>query len=408
MGWRCNGLALVAIVAAASTTGACRRRSEKASGTSAPSTTIGAPAPEPPLPKLEATSGGIAVDNLNAQIDSLEKRSADRVVRASLVDMLLSRGQFLGRITDYERAETLAQGMVDEAKDEPGSFLARAATRATFHAFGKALDDLVEAERLGAKPDQLVPARASILSAQGKLDEALALRPVDETSTVVTDLATTGLLLGDLGKTTDAERWLGLARERYRDVSPFPLAWMDAKQGALYERLGRLGRAKAHYARAVSLLPRYATAAAHLAALSTAAEAIALLEPLVATSDDPEVLVQLADALRRAGRSDEAKQRLDAAIARYDELVKAHPEAFADHAASMWLGPGRDPVKALSLAQLNLDNRKTAEAYQLVLESASAAKMEKTVCARASEALALPHAPDSLRALARSIVERCS
>jgi hypothetical protein len=54
---------------------------------------------------------------------------------------------------------------------------------------------------------------------------------------------------------------------------------------------------------------------------------------------------------------------------RYDELTAMHREAFADHAAEFWLGPGNDPKKALRLATLNLEVRKTPRARELLAQA---------------------------------------
>ena len=51
-----------------------------------------------------------------------------------------------------------------------------------------------------------------------------------------------------------------------------------------------------------------------------------------------------------------------------------HPEAFADHAAEFWLAAGADPDKALRLARMNLDVRKTPRAYDLLACAISASE----------------------------------
>jgi hypothetical protein len=61
---------------------------------------------------------------------------ADQVL---LVDLLLLRGQVLGLIADYERADELADVLVRDAPDDGTAWLARARTRATFHRFPEAL-----------------------------------------------------------------------------------------------------------------------------------------------------------------------------------------------------------------------------------------------------------------------------
>ena len=400
-------VANVAALALLAVPSACRSRND-AHTTSSASASMREPTPEPPLPRLVATDGAIAVNNMDAQIESLEKRSAERSSRRGLVEMLLSRGQFLGRIADYERAATIAEALVREDPKDAGGYESRASTLATFHRFDDALADLAEAERRGRKADDLAPARVAIFVATGRIDDAAALRPRDEATMQTMELASAGFLRGEMGDVANAARLVDLARSKYVDVSPFPLAWMDAQEGTLLERNGKRERAKAHYARAIALLPLYARAASHLAALSRPADAVALLEPIAASSDDPEVLAQLSDALRRSGRAAEADERRGAAIARYEELLARHPAAFADHAASMWLGIGRDPARALPLARANLAVRHTSDAYELVLTAALAAKQDDGICPVAREAAALKYATDGLRALAAPIVKRCA
>ena len=365
------------------------------------------PAADAPLPKLTATSAGIALGNLDAQIDSLQKQPPDPAVRRGLIDVLLSRGQLLGKIADYERAATLAEQLVKDLPKDPESFLTRAATLSTFHRFDAALADLAKAEELGARRDKVASSRAAIFEATGRYDEALALMRHDEGAMTPTELASAGVLAGEMGKLGEANRLIDAGREKYPDVSPFPLAWMDAQQASLLERRGDLLAARSHYVRATTLLPPFARAAAHLAALANPDEAVAMLTPLLKTSDDPEVEVQLAEALGRLDRKDEAKQHLDNAIARYDALLAKHPEAFADHAAVMWLGPGKNPARALPLAKTNAQVRRTSESLELWLSAARAAHDEGEACAAARAASSFAYPTDGLRTMATSIVARC-
>lgn len=400
-------LALVAALAASATACKSRSRSSTSPTTTAVSVAVvivDAAAP-PTLPPLTATSPSIALGNLDAQIDSAEKQGP--TARGLLVELLLSRGQYVGRIADYERASSIAVAWAKEKPDDPASLETRASTESTFHRFDAALADLDEAEKHGEKPQNLAAARASIFAATGRYDDAAALMPSNETLMRPLDFARKGFLAGDIGNETEAKRLLTLARDKYVDVSPFPLAWMDAQEAKMLEREGKVAEARAHYARALSLLPQYATVAAHLAALSSPADAIAMLEPLTKTSDDPEIEVQLSDALRRAGRSDEAADHLKTAIARYDELLEAHPEAFADHAAAMWLGPGKDPARALPLAKQNVKLRPTAEAYDLYVAAALAARDDVEACAAGRGAAALKYSTPDLKALARVAVAKC-
>ncbi len=100
--------------------------------------------------------------------------------------------------------------------------------------------------------------------------------------------------------------------------------------------------------------------------------ALARLHSLAASSDDPDYTAQLARILGDAGRAQESRHWSWLAAVRYDELVASHPEAFADHAAEFWLASGANPDKALPLARMNIENRKTPRAYDLLARAVAA------------------------------------
>ena len=93
----------------------------------------------------------------------------------------------------------------------------------------------------------------------------------------------------------------------------------------------------------------------------------------------------LTRILRQIGREEEARAWRAQAAARYQELIASHCEAFADHAAAFLLESGEDPRRALSLAQKNLEVRRTKRARDLYERAARA-------CGEggASEAIAQP------------------
>ena len=69
--------------------------------------------------ELPTTDGAIALGNLQAQIAAEERLASYGPLtvsqRAAIAELLLMRGQFLGRIVDYERAEALAEQLVGDA-----------------------------------------------------------------------------------------------------------------------------------------------------------------------------------------------------------------------------------------------------------------------------------------------------
>ncbi len=371
------------------------------------------PAPGEVGDSLNTTDGVLAMANLDALIDGresfLQREPGGAAQRAVLVDLLQTRGQLLGRLEDYDRAEEVAQRAVAVTPQLPESWLARASNSLMFHRFQEGLLDLDEAARRGADKDSVEALRASALLAEGRTDEALVLRRHAaqrwaNTSTL-TALAVAEMAAGDLAQ---ADRHLDAAVRAYHDVAPFPLAFVDFQRGLLAEEEGNLDRAAARYRAVLRRLPRHVQAAAHLSALALArgqlATAASVLAPL-ASIEEPEVVALRADVLQRQGQGAEAEQLRQRVEARYGALLARHPEAFADHAARFFLT--RDARRALALARLNLAARQTPAAYDLALSAALAAGDEPGGCEVAHAAQRLPHPPARLLALVRNGLASC-
>jgi tetratricopeptide (TPR) repeat protein len=312
------------------------------------------------------------VANLQAQIDGLaaqlagarSSRAPAVAERARLVDLLMLRGNVLGRIADYERAAELAMVLVRDAPDDGAAWLARARTRATFHRFSEALADLDAAGRCGADQATLNAERAAILQAVGCYTEALVLRrTAAERRPDFTTLGALAVLEAERGEVAQAERLFTEARRRYRGVSPFPVASLDFRRGLMWLGERDLPAARALFDAVVGRVPAYAPALGHLAevdaALGAGDAAIDRLRPLVASSDDPEYAATLAGMLSKAGHAQEAEHWRISAAARYDELMLRHPEAFFDHAAEFWLTVGGDSAKGAPAGSWNHISRAT-------------------------------------------------
>ncbi len=312
--------------------------------------------------------------------------------------LLLARGQYTGSIGDYEAAESAAKAIVLKHPESGDAHLALASTLGTFHLFAGELAELDVAENRGAQASAVAHARAAVFMGQGRFDDAQALDLWrDPAGLEATELASAAVLEGERGLDADSERLFEQARSAYRDVSPFPVAWVDFQRGSLLERKGDRDRAKRYFAEAHEVLPTFTHAAVHLAGLETPGDALTLLEPLLGQGDDPEVPAAYGDALRRLGRAEDAKPFVDKARARYGELVTAHPEGFADHAASFYLGLGGDPARALALAKLNARNRQTEAALDLVITAALAAGAHDDACSAIAAASALHYVSPAFR-----------
>jgi tetratricopeptide (TPR) repeat protein len=330
------------------------------------------------------TDGTISLLNLQAQIDGLEpdvrRGRASIQSRVGLIELITLRGLILGHIADYERAAEIAEQLVHDVAADAKAFVARARTRAVFHRFTDALDDVDRAERLSRDADTTNRERAAIFQAQGRYDEALAIREeaADRLASFENVAALAGLY-AERGEIDLAERLYAESHSLYRGVSPFPLAFLDFQLGLMWMNEGRLDDARTSFDAAQRRVPAYAPAQGHLAEveaeLGEIESAVARLHALAISSDDPDYAAQLARILGDAGRDDESRHWCRLAAARYDELVAGHPEAFADHAAEFWLAEGADPDKALQLARMNIEVRKTPRAYSLLEQAIAANEM---------------------------------
>jgi tetratricopeptide (TPR) repeat protein len=362
------------------------------------------------------TDGGIAVGNLEAQLAANDRvaRSHEPSVpeRASQVEMLLMHGQYLGRIDDYERATTLADALAHDAPTEGRVFITRARVLLTWHRFDAALADLDHAEALGARGAGSDAVRAGVLQAVGRYDEALALRRhISVTGPDVLALGAEAAVLAERGDLDLASSTFAAAERAYPDVSPFPIAWLRYQEGAMWLRAGDLERARPLLQEAVDRLPAYAPAEGLLAQLDAAAgrrdAAIARLSTVAAASDDPDYAAQLARILGEAGRPEEATTWRERAKARFAELLAAHEEAFADHAADFWLNAGGDAQRGVALARRNAALRSTPRAYELLLQGALATNDAALGCEAADGASRAPYRWPRLQALVTRAYRAC-
>ncbi len=327
------------------------------------------------------TDGTIAMLNLGAQIDALEPQvrlgRATVELRAGLVELISLRGLMLGRIADYERADEVADQLMRHAPNDARVWVARARTRAAFHRFNDALNDLDRAERLSLDAETANSERAAIYQALGRYDEALALREhAAQRRANFENLAALAGLHAERGEIATGEQRYAESLSQYRGVSPFPLALLDFQMGRMWMEENRLDNARRSFDAARRSVPAYAQAQGHLAEveaeLGEIDSAVASLRSLAASSDDPDYAAQLATILGDAGRDGESRYWRQLAVERYNELLAWHPEAFADHAAEFWLAAGNDPYKALRLAKMNLEIRNTPRARRLLAQAIGA------------------------------------
>ncbi|MCA9514656.1 MAG: tetratricopeptide repeat protein, partial [Myxococcales bacterium] len=358
-----------------------------------------AAAPAPVLGK-RTTDPALAVSNLAAQVEGARQAYAARPDQLPfgkrLIDLELVQAQLLGMTSRYDDMLRVADELVARAPDDARAYLLRAHVRSALHRFADARADLGTAREKGADADVVEARLASAAMAAGEGDLEAMLRAADARVAIHHDyelLADRASILMTMGRYDDADAAFAAAAESYHDVSPMALAWVDFQRGMMWaERANRPERARPFYEAAIARFPRYVVANVHLAELYAEGgerdRAIALLEPVAAVAEDPEPKALLGELLVARGGADAERGHALVAAARagYDALLAAHPEAFADHGAEFFAGPGEDLPRARELAAKNLALRPTPRAYGLAVRLAVQAGDHEQACALADAA----------------------
>jgi tetratricopeptide (TPR) repeat protein len=325
---------------------------------------------------LQTTDGEIAVINL----ESTRRRAWNRFfadpLREGLAEIVVEQeqltAQFVGDVKALDRLEALVGQLTQVEAASARATLLQAQVASMMHRFGDARDFLARADIGGALSADVHRVLLNVDQACGAnlgkvLDER---RETARKSGRTEDLVALGALLADLHEFADADRIYGQALDAYRDVSPFPVAWVCFQLGMLWGELvpePQAGRAAWWYRTAIDCLPSYTKARVHLAEIYSssgrATDAKALLIPVI-SSGDPEVRWRLADVLTSQKRYAEAEVHMQAARVGFEGLLERHLLAFADHGAEFYAGSGNDWRRALDLVRVNVANRPTLRAFE--------------------------------------------
>ena len=121
------------------------------------------------------------------------------------------------------------------------------------------------------QPTLIDAERAAVFQAIGRYDDALAIyRQAAERRAGFHSIGALAVLHAERGDVAAAERFFGESRDRFRGVSPFPLALLDFQRGLMWMTQGDLHRARIWFGAAHRRLPAYAPAQGHLAEVEAA------------------------------------------------------------------------------------------------------------------------------------------
>lgn len=319
----------------------------------------------PPLP--QSPDGAQELVALDLEIERARSAEDDE----AFIKALSRRAMLRGRHEDFRIALARSEAWTHHDRKNPRAWVALIASKTQAHDFAMADLRLEDLKPLTRDPSEWEPLAATLFEARGKPELARDYRErtakVHPTPANLTNLAAN---LAMRGKLDDAIAMIPRAAAAVHDPSPVLIAWLLVQWGRLYLQNGEPAAARELFAEAHKRLPGYVDATVQLATA------------IRATGGDPGDLVTSAlvaephhpELLALAGRP------VDAHAAWTAYLKYPLTAAFADHAARFYLGPGRDPSKALTFAFHNHFNRNTVESRALVVEATLANAMWKDAC----------------------------
>jgi tetratricopeptide (TPR) repeat protein len=316
------------------------------------------------------------------------------------IALLLDRALFRGRLEDYQEALARSEAWVRDAPESPDAWNTRVRALAAVHRFAAAREALARFAAIAHDDQAGSELEATLDEATGHVDRALAFHR-DDAKRYHNPISLTRWAAGlaQVGELDAAIALVPRAAGLIHATSPELLSWLLFQWGRLYEQKGEPAAARELYAASRARLPALEPTV-HLAQM------------MIKTGDSIGAAQLVGRALGELGRHpsllelDPTAANLSEAREAWERYVAALPEAFADHAARFYLGPGAAPARALALARANLANRETREARSLVVEAALAAGEAGEACA-AVGTLAEPSALRAQRFVAWRALLRC-
>jgi tetratricopeptide (TPR) repeat protein len=320
------------------------------------------------------TSGRIALANLSTSIESLERYRLEHATFENLMALskfLFLRGDLLGRIVDHDRAELVAKEAIALSPNTASALYNRARLAERFHRFEEAKALLDQALAAGHPTQEIDVEKSALLQATGHYEEALAVRErLANDNPGIDTLGALASLLAEMDQWAKAEISYETALDADESTSPIPCGQLLFEWGVSAMRRGDLDRAEAIFAELEAILPQHVPGRGHRAEVALARRQLkvaeALITTLLAIADDPEYRATYAEILAARGEAEAAASEAEGAAAGYEVLLARRPEAYADHAASFFMGLGNRPQLALDLAMANWKLRDTPRSRRLL------------------------------------------
>jgi len=325
---------------------------------------------------ISALANDAVSERLNRAVDFLEARfksdAKDFIAANRLVDALLRRSRWTGRLDDLRRASEVAEASLKAASADfnSGGLVAKAQCAMAQHRFD-------ETRNLARQVEALMPGKPLPLQLLG--DASMEIGDLDEAAKAFDQLAElTGSSVGTEARSArlawmhgKLEEWhehldqaLALARQT---GDPETLTWALVQRGESAFRCGDFTNAEKHYEEALKLAPAYWSALEHMAELRGAQgsddEAAAMFTKAAEQTDRPEIWQALGDLHLFKRRDAEAKSAHDRALAGYQASIDRGETLYVHHLAGFYSDSQENAQEAVKWARRDLEMRKCASAW---------------------------------------------
>jgi len=339
---------------------------------------------------------------IDARIDGLQTRANDRpkdwLIRMHLAGTLLERASLSNRVADHDRIQAVLDEAFATAAAGSGPVVVAARFNFSIHRLAEAEKylDMIDRRAVPRADDQGIARvlRADIAVQRGQYEAALA--GLTEAAAVVPAMANVSLALyhAKTGKPDEAAALLAAAYASTSPNDPQRRAWMKLQLGILAMDRGELQPAMQHLHDAEAELASWWLVREHIAEVHDRrdehAEAIAIYEELVRTSDLPQHMDALAGLYRHTGEPEKAEELITRAAARWEQHLERFPESAMGHALQHHLQFGT-PERALELALANVALRPGGDAQVTLARAYLKAEKPAEALAAVERVLATPY-----------------
>lgn len=407
---------------------ACQRNVEPTPNATTTPTTEAAPEATKPDAGATTRKPGVTTPKVSptfdAQVAELDRRIAGHTKVAEgnassasawgrVAELYLARARLSGSYDDYAKAEEfVAKGFEAGRLQNFGPFMTRVRLNYTLHRLDRIDEDF---KRITALPPQDKAEhfsrelfRATLAFQRGQYAESeKILVGLVEGSPQLGSLSNLALYRWKSGKFDEAESLYERAIAEYDEDTPEPKAWLHLQLGLMDLDRGRYDDALVHYREAEGTLPGFWLVEEHIAEILTlkgkTAEAKEMYRAIIDRTGNPEFMDAMAEIALAEGDAAAADEWLTKANVKFEEQLARFPEAAYGHALEHYLAHGKDPSKALDMAEKNHALRPNADAKRFLAEAYLGASRADDAKKMIEEALATPMRSADLHATAAAV-----